>query len=210
MSVSNNRPLRSTALFDPMAAQFLPNEHHYNSRMGGGWGWKWEWEGEKDEQTAVRGPTIVQWNWSLFAMDTFLADLGSARLSADMDRNSGGLTASRVVAIVALVASVTNNQFSPYCTHTTGLAPPGVKYVQSFLNNASDYDGHTFPLTITIPTSATTTNSFLQTSFPTAYPVFYFTYPLTFLTARALPTDEYLMFIRYVAAFDNCFVLQSG
>lgn len=38
MSVSNNRPLRSTTLFDLMAAQFLPNEHHYNSRMGGGWG----------------------------------------------------------------------------------------------------------------------------------------------------------------------------
>lgn len=144
---------------------------------------------------------MVQWNWAVFARDTvrdlvisFVANFGSARLSAYIDRNAGGLTASSVVAIVALVASVTNNEYgaalAPYCPHTTGIALPGVNYVQYFSNNASDYDGHTFPPTITIAASAATTNSFLQTSYPTAYPVLYFTHPPTFLTARALPLDE--------------------
>lgn len=54
-------------------------------------------------------------------MDTFLADLGSARLSADMDRNSGGLTASSVAAIVALVAS------SIWC-RTCPLLPSYLRY----------------------------------------------------------------------------------
>lgn len=33
---------------------------------------------------------------------------------------------------------------APDCPNATGIAPPGVNYVQSFLNNASHYDGHTF------------------------------------------------------------------
>lgn len=122
---------------------------------------------------------------------SFFANFGSARASAYLNRNSVGLTASSVAAIVAMVASATNHQsaaLAPYCPHTTGIAPPGVNYVESFLNNASGFDGHIFSATIT--TSATTTNTFLQTSYPTAYPAFYFTHPPTFLTARALPPDE--------------------
>lgn len=113
-------------------------------------------QGEKYKQTVVRCPPMVQRNWAVFARDTvrdlvisFVANLGSARLSAYMDRNAGGLTASSVVAIVALVASVTNNASGaalvPYCPHTTGIASPGVNYVQPFFYNTSDYDGHTFP-----------------------------------------------------------------
>lgn len=116
--------------------------------VGAGIGVEGAEPGEKDNQTALPGPTMVQWFWAAFTRDTvrdlvisFFANFGSARASAYLDQNSVGLTASSVAAIVATVASATNHQsaaITPYCPHTTGIAPPGVNYVQSFFNNASD------------------------------------------------------------------------
>lgn len=59
---------------------------------------------ERDEQTAVSGPTIVQWNWALYAPDA-LGNLVISIGASYIDRNARGLTDSSEVAIVQSITA---------------------------------------------------------------------------------------------------------